>query len=95
MFLEFILTRIGVGKRYSLIDVDEKEITANELAQKYFRSSESCFDKGYPEEENEEIVPSDSNNVQTDLYKEDIVEYTNNIRKISNRSGRCIKPKGA
>jgi len=61
----------GVEKRYSLIDVDEKEITPQELAQKYFDSPESCFTKGYSEIES---TPPASNNVQTDLHKKDIDE---------------------
>jgi hypothetical protein len=37
----------GVGNRqkYKIIDIDEKEITPQELAQKYFRSPQSCFIK--------------------------------------------------
>jgi hypothetical protein len=68
----------GGDKRFQLIDVDGKEITPDELAQKYYSSHEICFIKGYSEDES---IPSVSNNVQTELYKKDIEETTNNARK--------------
>jgi hypothetical protein len=37
--------REGVGRKYRLLDSDGKEITPNELAEKYFSSPEDCFIK--------------------------------------------------
>jgi hypothetical protein len=36
---------VGNGTKYRLTDVDGKEITPNELAEKYFSSPEVCFMK--------------------------------------------------
>ncbi len=45
--IDDIETKGGVGSvpKYRLIDVDGKEITAGELAEKYFSSPEVCFIK--------------------------------------------------
>lgn len=59
----FLLGRYSNGaedKRYRIIDVDDKEITRHELAQKYYSSPESCFIGDYPS------TSCVSNNVPTD-----------------------------
>lgn len=59
---------VGNRRKYRLMDVDGKEITPNELAEKYFSSPEDCFIKADETLRAEERAPI-SNNI---LYSQDI-----------------------
>jgi hypothetical protein len=75
---------VGNERKYRLIDVDGKEITPNELAEKYFSSPEDCFIKDdetlnaeniasvsnhlYSQNILHKITPLACNNILTELY---------------------------
>lgn len=88
---------VGNGTKYRLIDVDGKEITPNELAEKYFGSPEDCFIKAdetpsaelapihnllYSQNIRHKIIPHACNNVLTELYNNHIeVNHSIDIQK--------------
>ena len=74
---------VGNGTKYRLIDFDGKEITPNELAEKYFGSPEDCFIKAdetpsaelapihnllYSQNIRHKIIPHACNNVLSEFH---------------------------
>jgi hypothetical protein len=71
---------VGNGTRYRLIDVDGKEITPSELAEKYFSSPEVCFIKD-DETLNAENMAPVSNHVYSQIIQHKIIppQACNNV----------------